>query len=290
MQNAIHDITGPTRINHRTARAPHAEQQATKVRAPGALRLALEWRAPWELGAGLAALPLLSMAPTGDGHPVLVFPGLIASDASTGLLRRYLTSQNYAAHSWKLGRNLGPRPGVLEACERQVEHLSARYGRKVSLIGWSLGGIYARETAKKLPEHVRCVITLGTPFAGHPRATNAWRVYEMASGERVDDTPRDWPHLQGGAAGADHLDLQPQRRRSWPGSAACRSRARRRRTSRSTPATSASACIRPCSTPSPTGWRSRKATGSRSTAAACAGWSTAIRRRPTAVPQLLASC
>ena len=167
-----------------------------KVRAPGALRLALEWRAPWELGAGLAALPLLSMAPAGDGHPVLVFPGLIASDTSTGLLRRYLKSQNYAAHSWKLGRNLGPRPGVLEACERHVQHLSARYGRKVSLIGWSLGGIYARETAKKLADHVRCVITLGTPFAGHPRATNAWQVYEMASGERIDETPRDWPHLK----------------------------------------------------------------------------------------------
>ena len=167
-----------------------------RVRAPGALRMALELRAPWELGAGLAALPLLSLAPKGDGHPVIVFPGLIASDASTELLRRYLKSRGYDAQRWEQGRNLGPRPGVLSACARQVETLSQRHGRKVSLIGWSLGGIYARETAKQLPDHVRSVITLGTPFTGHPRATNAWRVYELASGERVDNTPREWPRLR----------------------------------------------------------------------------------------------
>jgi pimeloyl-ACP methyl ester carboxylesterase len=167
-----------------------------RIRAPGALRMALELRAPWELGAGIASLPLLSLAPRGDGHPVVVFPGLVASDASTELLRRYLRSRGYDAHRWEQGRNLGPRPGVLEACARQVETLSARHGRKVSLIGWSLGGIYARETAKEMSAHVRSVITLGTPFAGHPRATNAWRVYELASGERVDDTTREWPRLR----------------------------------------------------------------------------------------------
>jgi pimeloyl-ACP methyl ester carboxylesterase len=157
--------------------------------------MALEMRAPWELGAGLAAMPLLSLAPKGDGHPVLVFPGLIASDVSTELLRRYLKSLSYHSHRWRQGRNLGPRPGVLDACARLVETLHRQHGRKVSLIGWSLGGIYAREMAKQLPSSVRSVITLGTPFAGHPRATNAWRVYELASGERVDHTPRDWPRL-----------------------------------------------------------------------------------------------
>lgn len=166
------------------------------IRAPGALRLALEMRAPWELGAGLAALPFLAMAPRGDGHPVVVFPGLIASDASTELLRGFLRRTNYRAQRWEQGRNLGPRPGVLEACARQVDALHRQHGRKVSLIGWSLGGIYARETAKQLPDSVRSVITLGTPFSGHPRATNAWRVYEMASGERIDDTPREWPNLK----------------------------------------------------------------------------------------------
>lgn len=166
-----------------------------EIRAPGALRLALELRAPWELGASLAALPILRMAPTGDGHPVLIFPGLAASDISTGPLRRYLKDRNYVPHRWQQGRNFGPGNGVLESCGHLVRRLRERYGRKVSLIGWSLGGIYARETAKQLPDDVRCVITLGTPFAGHPRATNAWRLYEVLSGERVDER-RNWDGLK----------------------------------------------------------------------------------------------
>jgi pimeloyl-ACP methyl ester carboxylesterase len=61
------------------------------------------------------------------------------------------------------------------------------YGRKVSLVGWSLGGLYARQLAKMKPERVRSVITLGSPFAGSPRSTNAWRIYEIASGRRADE-------------------------------------------------------------------------------------------------------
>ena len=167
---------------------------AQTVQPPSALLMAMELRAPWEYGASLASLPILWSAPRGDGHAVLVFPGLIASDLSTRPLRRYLRDRGYLAHKWDQGRNLGPRPGVLEGCVARVRHLRAVTGRKVSLIGWSLGGIYARETAKSLPDDVRCVITLGTPFAGHPRATNAWKVYEMASGERVD-ARRDYPEL-----------------------------------------------------------------------------------------------
>ena len=159
---------------------------AENVRAPSALLMAMELRAPWEFGASLASLPILWSAPRGDGHAVVVFPGLIASDLSTRPLRRYLRDVGYVANKWDQGRNLGPRPGVLEGCVERVRKIRAETGRKVSLVGWSLGGIYARETAKSLANDVRCVITLGTPFIGHPRATNAWRVYEMASGERVD--------------------------------------------------------------------------------------------------------
>jgi pimeloyl-ACP methyl ester carboxylesterase len=172
------------------------EARDDTIRAPGPLLIALEGRAPWELGASIAALPVLRLAPMGDGHPVLVLPGLAASDLSTGPLRWYLKDRGYVPHRWELGRNLGPRPGVLDACLDHVRHLSSRYGRKVSLIGWSLGGIYARETAKAAPECVRSVITLGTPFAGHPRATNAWRLYELASGERIDDARNDWVELR----------------------------------------------------------------------------------------------
>jgi pimeloyl-ACP methyl ester carboxylesterase len=157
-----------------------------RPQAPGALRLALEMRVPWEFGASLLALPILKSAPRGDGHAVLVFPGLVASDMSTAPLRQYLNGQGYDARGWDLGRNLGPGRGKIEACFDKVRELHKETGRTISLIGWSLGGIYAREAAKVVPECVRSVITLGTPFNGHPKSTNAWRVYEMASGETAD--------------------------------------------------------------------------------------------------------
>jgi pimeloyl-ACP methyl ester carboxylesterase len=170
----------------------HVIDPDAKIPAPSLLLLALEGgRAAFEYCASLATLPILHSAPRGDGHSVLIFPGLVASDLSTQPLRHYLQAQGYNAHEWGLGRNFGPRPGVLDACRERVRKLRRESGGKVSLIGWSLGGIYAREMAKEVAEDVRCVITLGTPFRGSPRATNAWRVYEWASGERVDTIKRE---------------------------------------------------------------------------------------------------
>ena len=150
------------------------------LRSPGWVRLALEMRAGWEYGASLAVTPLLSLAPRGDGHPVLVFPGLITGDFSTLPLRNYLRSRGYATYPWGLGINRGPREGVVDACFALLDKLSDEHGRAVSLIGWSLGGIYARELDKARPASVRQVITMGTPFTGHPKATNAWRIYELS--------------------------------------------------------------------------------------------------------------
>jgi pimeloyl-ACP methyl ester carboxylesterase len=158
-------------------------------RAPGPLQMLLEARAPWEAAALVMASPWLSRLPAGDGHPVLVFPGLAASDFSTVPLRRFLRGQGYWTHAWRQGFNFGPRNGVLNACRNRLRQLADRHGRKVSLVGWSLGGVYARELAKELPELARCVITLGSPFTGHPRATNAWRVYQWLSGHSVHDDP-----------------------------------------------------------------------------------------------------
>ncbi|HEY2926606.1 alpha/beta fold hydrolase, partial [Piscinibacter sp.] len=90
-------------------------------------------------------------------------------------------------YPWDQGFNFGPRSGVLERCHEQLDAIFQQHQRPVSLVGWSLGGIYAREVAKEMPDKVRCVITLGTPFTGHPRATNAWRVYEFLSGKSVHD-------------------------------------------------------------------------------------------------------
>jgi pimeloyl-ACP methyl ester carboxylesterase len=159
---------------------PH--RPAADYRAPSAWRLALELRAPWELGAVIPAWPALRRAPVGDGHPVIVFPGLSANDASTIPLRAYLDRLGYKASGWNQGFNLGPRDGVLERAKLQLLDMFAARGQKLSLVGWSLGGIYARELAKQMPDQIRGVITLGTPFAGSPRSTNAWRIYQLARG------------------------------------------------------------------------------------------------------------
>jgi len=160
---------------------------AEALRPPSRTLLLLEGRAVQELGAFWLLRPWLAAAPRGDGHPVLVLPGLLASDLSTQPLRSFLKSHGYAAHGWKQGRNLGLRSGVERSMLERVEELYDRHGgRKISLVGWSLGGIYARQLAKRVPDKVRQVISLGSPFTGSPKATNAWRVYEMASGQKVD--------------------------------------------------------------------------------------------------------
>jgi pimeloyl-ACP methyl ester carboxylesterase len=158
------------------------------IKAPNAWLMMLEGRAPWEYAAMLAAMPWLRKLPRGDGHPVLVFPGLGAADFTTWPLRHFLEGRGYKTYPWQQGFNFGPRAGVLQGCVDQVDDIHRAHGRTVSLIGWSLGGVYAREVAKERPDRTRCVITLGTPFTGNPRATNAWRFYEMVSGHSVEDT------------------------------------------------------------------------------------------------------
>lgn len=164
---------------------------AHAMKPPSRLLFALELRAFPELGGFVASLPLLTaLAPRGDGHPVLVLPGLVTSDRSTVPLRSFLKGRGYATYGWALGRNYGPLPGFEEKMLDRVKELADKHGRKVSLVGWSLGGIYARQLAKMLPDEVRGVITLGSPFNGDPRATNAWKLYEFTSGHKVDDRER----------------------------------------------------------------------------------------------------
>ncbi len=160
---------------------------AQTLSPPSKTLMFLEGRALSELGAFLGALPLLSLAPRGDGHPVLVLPGLVASDTSTRPLRSFLKGRGYAVSGWRQGRNLGLRHGVQDAMVDLVQELNDTHGAKVSLVGWSLGGLYARQLAKMMPERVRTVITLGSPFASGPKATNAWRVYELASGRSAEE-------------------------------------------------------------------------------------------------------
>jgi pimeloyl-ACP methyl ester carboxylesterase len=125
-------------------------------------------RAMAELAGYVVSLPVLRRMPRGDGHPVLVLPGFLASDRSTVALRSALRSCGHAVHEWGLGRNLGPRAGVSEGLVDRLDGLHRAAGRPVSLVGWSLGGMYARILARRRPEAVRQVITLGSPFRMRP--------------------------------------------------------------------------------------------------------------------------
>jgi pimeloyl-ACP methyl ester carboxylesterase len=149
-----------------------------------------ESRSLYELGFSLLAAPLLLSAPAGDGHPVLVLPGFLASDLSTEPMRRYLARLGYDAYAWDLGRNFGGVTRMRHALRRRLESIHAATGRKVSIIGWSLGGIYARMLALDEPDAVRSVITLGSPFSRDPDASNVSDVYEAVSGERRSDEER----------------------------------------------------------------------------------------------------
>lgn len=144
---------------------PAVRKQAL-VKPPSDLSLLMEGRAVLELGALPAALPLLRLAPRGSG-PVLVLPGLMADDWSTAPLRWFLQERGYSASGWEQGTNLGYEPGRIERLKQRVLELKGRYQRKIRLIGWSMGGIYARQLARELPDDIRQIILLGSPFAAH---------------------------------------------------------------------------------------------------------------------------
>lgn len=135
----------------------------------------------------LRAVPI----PAGRGHLVVVFPGYLTSDVSSIRLRRSLGAAGYVVRGWGMGQNRGLRPGLLKDVEERLALLHDRYGQPAVLIGWSLGGLFAREVAKMCPDLVRLVITLGSPFSGNPRANNAWRPYELLNDHPVDKLPID---------------------------------------------------------------------------------------------------
>ena len=138
-------------------------------------------RAAADFGLLIAALPLGQLLPVGDGHPVLVLPGLLADDGSTWTLRRILRHLGYRVHGWRLGRNLGPTAATVTGLQNRVLDLQSRYDAAVSVIGWSLGGIYARNLARNTPSAVRQVITLGSPihlaYESQSRAGRAFNRY-----------------------------------------------------------------------------------------------------------------
>src|SRR6266403_3640646 len=161
-------------------------QAAGRLRPPGLGLLLAEVRGIFEFNASLMLSPLLMRAPKGDGHPVLTLPGFLASDLSMAPMRRYLKELGYDTYAWKMGRNIGGVSRMRAALRDRLAEIHSSTGRKLSVVGWSLGGVYARDLALQAPDMVRCVVTLGSPFANDVRATNATRLYEALSGETVE--------------------------------------------------------------------------------------------------------
>lgn len=122
-----------------------------------------------------------------NGPPALVLPGFVATDRTTLALRRVFAEAGYRTHPWLLGLNRGARADTLKQLERRLVEVGG--GDKVLLVGWSLGGVFARELARHRPDLVSAVVTLGSPFSGDPRANNVWRLYEWVAGHPVDNPP-----------------------------------------------------------------------------------------------------
>ena len=180
-------VCGPWAPTAVAAAAPHSRAMtstATAFRAPPLSLLATEpLRAFIEL---LSSKVSARAPPVGDGHAVVVFPGLGGAPFTTSQLRTYLKDSGFAPHCWGRGVNTGPEGDFdawLGALVEDVQKLHRETGRKVSLVGWSLGGIYAREIAKRCPQSVRQVITLGTPFAAMRGATHAETAYKLLNGD-----------------------------------------------------------------------------------------------------------
>lgn len=166
--------------------APITSKAQPAASPPNRFWTLAEGRALFELGAFYMARPLLSQLPAGDGHAVQVLPGFMASNTSTVPMRRLLRKLGYEAHGWDSGRNIRVDNALIGRLEAQLERLNDTSGRKVSLVGWSLGGVLARELAKLHPDRVRLVISLGSPISDDRNHTNASRLFEMLNGKEPE--------------------------------------------------------------------------------------------------------
>ena len=122
-----------------------------------------------------------------DGPPALVIPGFLATDRTTMALRKALAEAGWRVHGWELGWNLGVKADTLDRLGQRLDGI--RDEQPVLVVGWSLGGLFARELARALPEKVRAVVTLGSPFSGDLHQNNVWRLYELVAGHKVDQPP-----------------------------------------------------------------------------------------------------
>ena len=122
-----------------------------------------------------------------NGEPVLVIPGFVANDRTTMELRRALAEAGYRAFPWNGGFNTGARADSIERMKRRIDDISP--DKPLLVVGWSLGGLFARELARAHPDRVRAVVSLGSPISGDLHQNNVWRLYELVAGHKIDQTP-----------------------------------------------------------------------------------------------------
>jgi pimeloyl-ACP methyl ester carboxylesterase len=158
------------------------------IEPPSPVLQLLEGRVGIESLALALRMPmLLGMAPRGDGGNVLVLPGFMAGDASTAALRQFLRAIGYLVHGWGLGQNRGRMLTYLPRLTETIERLVAEQRRPMPLVGWSRGGVLAREIARERPELVSRVITMGSPVKGGVAATSIARMVERHTGIKAAD-------------------------------------------------------------------------------------------------------
>jgi pimeloyl-ACP methyl ester carboxylesterase len=164
--------------------------ESTPDTAPPAWPLFLqEARVLGDWARGMRSWEAIASGHDGQGAPVLLLPGFMVSDARMALMKATLRRANYSAFGWGLGRNLGVTVDMLDRLDARLDVIADRAPGPVTLIGWSLGGLIAREYAKVAPHRVSKVITMGSPFSGDIRANHAWRLYEYVTKHPVDAPP-----------------------------------------------------------------------------------------------------
>jgi len=142
-------------------------------------------RMVWELIASIRFRSEYVPPRTGDGHAVLVIPGLFGFDMIMLPMRKFLTRMGYTPYKWDLGINTAD-PKDLDVLTERVDALYEKHQEEISIIGWSLGGIFARELAKRKPDKVRQVITTGSPFGGIENPNNVVWLFKLLKGEVED--------------------------------------------------------------------------------------------------------
>ncbi len=158
-------------------------------RAPSLRLLLAETRVVREWSRARLRPVIFANERVGDGAPVMTLPGFCANDVAMSQMRRNLRASGFVAQGWGLGTNTGARADTLERMHARIAAIASEHGRPVHLVGWSLGGVMAREYAKAQPDAVASVITMGTPFSGSRKANHAWRLYRIVAGHSVENPP-----------------------------------------------------------------------------------------------------